>query len=154
MPKPVVPYSAVIALDVNVLLRVARLNIVQADAPFLGPSSEFDANKFRASITANCLRLSTPFYNLIQSPHDTLRWKRKNNFHADGLPVEVVNQIEKPKTSPARQLIVHEIHRPALVAGFRNSKWLGLLAQDAFVRLDTQIQFQLAVNTVNPWLLR
>jgi hypothetical protein len=39
-------YRAFVALDVGILLRIARLNIFQSDAPFLGPSSELGADKF------------------------------------------------------------------------------------------------------------
>ena len=51
MPLPVVMYRAVIAFDVSVLLRVARLNIFQTDTLFLGPSSEFGTDEFGAVIS-------------------------------------------------------------------------------------------------------
>ena len=55
MSQPVVIYRAVIALDIGVLLQVARLNIVKADTPFLDPCSEFGTDKFGAVITADSL---------------------------------------------------------------------------------------------------
>ena len=38
--QPFVPYRAIVALDVGVLLRLARLDICDADATVLGPSHQ------------------------------------------------------------------------------------------------------------------
>ncbi|MNY38502.1 hypothetical protein D3C86_1731350 [compost metagenome] len=102
MSQPVIACRSVVALDVGILLRVARLNKVQSDTPFLGPSSEPCADKFGVVIASCSLRLSTPFNDLIQRTYHTFSRQRQINFHTQGFAVEVVNQIENPKAAPIR----------------------------------------------------
>ena len=102
MSQPVIAYRSVVALDVGILLRVARLNKIQSDASFLGPCSELCADKFGAVIASYSLRLSTPFNDLVQRAYHTFSRQRQINFHTWGFAVEVVNQIENPKAAPIR----------------------------------------------------
>ncbi|MBW3503398.1 hypothetical protein KO536_04090 [Pseudomonas sp. NKUCC02_KPG] len=103
MAKPVLAYRPVIAFDVSILLlRVLWLNIFQTNTLFLGLASEVGANKVGAIITADFLWFSAPFDNLIQCPHYALRGERQINFHTQGFPVEVINQIENQKAASVR----------------------------------------------------
>lgn len=49
-----------------------------------------------------------------------------------------------------RKLIVHEIHRPALVDACRYGRGLRLLPNDSVSRLDPQLQFKFAINAIHP----
>lgn len=69
MSQPVIAHGPVITLNVGILLRIARLNKVQADAPFLVSLSELGADEFGAVIAADRLRFTTPFNDLIQRKH-------------------------------------------------------------------------------------
>lgn len=69
------------------------------------------------------------------------------------LAVEVVDHIEQAKAASVFQLVVHEVHRPDLVALLRHRQPLGLLAHQALARLDAQVQLQLPVNAVHPFVV-
>lgn len=65
MPKPVIPYRPVVALDVSILLRVSRLDVVQANTPLFGPQCQLGADVLWAVIAADDLWFSTSFNHLI-----------------------------------------------------------------------------------------
>jgi hypothetical protein len=48
---------------------------------------------------------------------------------------------------------MHEIHGPALIDGFRHGQGFRLLPNDPLSRLDPQVQFQLAVNAIYPFVI-
>jgi hypothetical protein len=48
---------------------------------------------------------------------------------------------------------MHEIHRPALVDGFRHGQRLGFLTNNALSWLDPQVQFEFAVNAIHPFVI-
>src|SRR5690606_3105162 len=48
---------------------------------------------------------------------------------------------------------MHEVHRPTVIDRLRHSQRLGLLTHDAFARLDSQVQLQLAINPVHPLVI-
>src|SRR5690554_7973266 len=66
LPEPVIAHSAIVALDISVLLRVARLNKYQFDIAFGCPFSQHTADVLRAIITADLSRLTTPFNYLVK----------------------------------------------------------------------------------------
>ena len=43
---------------------------------------------------------------------------------------------------------MYEVHRPDFVAGFGHRQWLRLVSHQSFAGFDTQIQFQLSVDTL------
>src|SRR3546814_17042078 len=51
---------------------------------------------------------------------------------------------------PYTTLFRSEVHRPDLVNRLRHHQRLGLLAHQALLRLDPQVQLQLPVDAVNP----
>ena len=57
--QPFCPDCSVVALDVGVLLRLARLDVFKPDVAFLGPCYERSTDVFWAVVDANCLRLRT-----------------------------------------------------------------------------------------------
>ena len=48
---------------------------------------------------------------------------------------------------------MHEIHRPALIDGFWHYQRLRLLANNPLSRFDPQVQLQLAVNAIHPFVI-
>ena len=48
---------------------------------------------------------------------------------------------------------MHEIHRPALVDGFRHRQRFRLLPNNPLSRLDPQVQLQFAVNAIHPLVI-
>ena len=70
--QPVVPNRAVVALDIGILLRLPGLNMLQSNATLLRPGLYCTTDVFRAIVTAERLRLASPFDNLFQTPDNTL----------------------------------------------------------------------------------
>ena len=52
---------------------------------------------------------------------------------------EVVNDVEQPIASTIRELVMHKVHRPALVDGFRHSQWFRLLTDESLPGFDTKV---------------
>lgn len=48
---------------------------------------------------------------------------------------------------------MHEIHRPALIDGFRHGQRLRPLPHDALFRLDPQVEFEFAVDAIHPLVI-
>ena len=52
--EPFVANRAVVSLDVGVLLRLAGLDVLDRDAPFLGPDQQLPTDVFRAVVDPGC----------------------------------------------------------------------------------------------------
>ena len=65
--QPVVAYSAVEALVISVLLRLAKLDIFDPDALFLGPALERATDVFRPVVAAYNAGLAAAFDDLLQA---------------------------------------------------------------------------------------
>ena len=75
-------YPAIVAFDVCVLLRLARLDVVDPDAARLSPCFRQPAEALRASIKKDYLRRTAPLYDLIQATQNPQRKQRKIHFYA------------------------------------------------------------------------
>jgi hypothetical protein len=67
--------------------------------------------------------------------------------------IEIIDDVEQADAAPVGKLVMHEVHRSALVDRSRHSQWDRLLAYQAVARLDSQIQLELTVNPVNPFMV-
>ena len=70
MGQPVVAHRAVIALDISILLRLARLNEADAYAALGGPGQRHGADAFRAVIAANDSGFATSFDDPVEGADD------------------------------------------------------------------------------------
>ena len=75
MGQPIVAHRAVIALDISILLRLARLDEVDANAAFGGPGQRHGADVLRAGIAANNPGFATPFDDPVEGPDAPFRWQ-------------------------------------------------------------------------------
>lgn len=64
LPEPVVPHGAIVAFNVSILLRLSRLNMLDADAAFSGPDREAAAHVFRPVVAADDPGLVAPLNEL------------------------------------------------------------------------------------------
>lgn len=64
-----------------------------------------------------------------------------------------ITLIEQAEISAVLQPAVHEVHGPDLIDRLRNDQWLRLLPHQTLARLDAQIEFQLAVDAVHPFVV-
>ncbi len=53
MPEPVVAQRAVVTFDISVLLRIARPDMLQADAMFFSPQQDLAADVLRPVVAAD-----------------------------------------------------------------------------------------------------
>jgi len=58
---PAVPDCLVVPFDVRILLRLARLNVVNPDFMLFRPFRKFVANKLRPIVAADCEWFCPPF---------------------------------------------------------------------------------------------
>ena len=72
-PKPFRADSRVVSLDIGVLLRLARLNVDQADSNLLRPVLKTTADLFGAVVQANGEGFSAPGNDLVQGPDNAFR---------------------------------------------------------------------------------
>src|SRR5690606_27933305 len=108
------------------------------------------ANVFRTIVATDGFRLAAPADDPIQRPGHTRGRQREVNVDVQPFAVVIVDDVEQPDTPAIRQLIVHEIHRPDLIDGFRYRQRRRLLAHQALFRLDSQVQLQFAVDAPYP----
>ncbi len=69
--EPFVPDGAVVALDICVLLGLTRLDMLDGDAPFLGPDQQLATDVFRAVIDPYGAWLAAPFD--VEEDQETVR---------------------------------------------------------------------------------
>ena len=72
--EPLLPDSAVVTLDIGVLLRLAGLDMLDGYSQFLGPDQKLATDVFWAVINPNGAWLAAPFDNPVQTANDPLGW--------------------------------------------------------------------------------
>jgi len=111
------------------------------------------ASLLRAVVTSNRTQFAQTLNDLFQGPDNALCRKREVHFDAKAFAVKIINYIQKSVTATVVELVVHEVHRPTVIDHFRHSQWLRLFTNQAFLGLDPQIQFQLPINPVHPFMV-
>ena len=106
------PNGAVVALDIGILLWLARLDVVQGDALVLSPFHQLATDLLRTVVHPNGIWLAAPFNDLVQAADHTLGGKREIHFDTQPFTVEVVQNIQQSERPTVVQTISHEIHRP------------------------------------------
>ncbi len=71
---------AVVALDIGVLLGLARLDILDVNPHFRRPSLKLSTDVFWAVIDPDYQRLAPPFYDLVQVANHPLGRQREVHF--------------------------------------------------------------------------
>ena len=75
---PFMAHRAIVALDIGVLLGLARLDLCDGDTSFLSPLHHKATDIFGASISPNVSRLAAPFDDLVQAAQDAHGRQRKS----------------------------------------------------------------------------
>ena len=70
--EPFMPNSSIVAFDVSILLRLARLDMLDRDVTFFRPFRELTTDVFGAVVDPNAFRLAAPFDDLVQASNDPL----------------------------------------------------------------------------------
>ena len=88
------PYRAVVALDIGILLRLAWLDMGDGDVSLLGPRQKRAADIFRAVIDANYIRLATPLDDPVEGSTDPLGRPMRHNEFTDDYTVKIPGEID------------------------------------------------------------
>ena len=115
-----VTVSPVEPLDIAVLIGLAGLDVPNGHATRRGPFRESLAQEFRSVVDAKDLRKPSFSLNLFEDPDEPYSRQRCVDFDVDGFTVEIVDDVEGPKTPAAVKGVAHEIRRPDLVWLLRN----------------------------------
>jgi hypothetical protein len=153
MRQPIIPNCPVVTLDISILLGLAGLDEIDADSLSGSLSQGHGANVFRTVVTADRIRFAAPFDNPVQRPDDTFRWQREVDFDSQAFPIEVIYDVEQADAASVGELIMHEVHRPALVDSDRHGQRQRFLAHETMAWLDPQVQLKLAINPVDTFMV-
>ncbi len=104
------PNGSIIAFDISILLRLARLDMLDRDITIFGPFQKLVADVFRAVVDPNACRLAAPFDDLVQAPDDALCRKREVDIDCQAFAIEIIKNVEKPEGSPIAKPVSHKIH--------------------------------------------
>ena len=153
LAQPLMPNRSVEPLDIGILLRLAGLNVSQLDTGLLRPGGDGGTDVLRAIVAPDCRRFSPPLDDLLQRPDDPLRGQGEVDLDAQHFPAVVIDDVEGADAAAVCQLVVHEVHGPALVGLGRLLQRLWRLPDKAFAWLDAQVQLQLPVHPVDPFVV-
>src|SRR3979409_1413060 len=97
--------TAVEALDVRVLHRLARTDVYQFDPLIQTPGDEAAASELRAVVCSNTLRCSTLVDDLFQHANHTDAAQRSVRLQRQALACEHIDHAQDPQVAMARQRV-------------------------------------------------
>jgi len=97
------------SFDIGVLIRLARLDVLNCHARRLGPTDEGLAQELRAVVGAQHLGQASFLAQSFKHPYQPLRGNRGVCLDMHNLPVEVIHDIEQPEPLATGQRIGHEV---------------------------------------------
>src|SRR5262245_24307978 len=103
------------AFDKGVLIRLAGLNVAQANPLSRTPLDEGLGDEFRAIVDAHPRRAAIEPHELVQHPNDPGAGDGGADLDGERLPIALVDDREGPEGTAVVQGIGHEIERPGLV---------------------------------------
>ena len=113
--KNLLAAGAVERLDVSVLVRFARLDVLDRHAVRFGPLHEGLTEEFGAVIRAQHLREWPLLSDTLEDAHQAYRCDRGVDLDMDDLAIEVIGHVEGSERTATGQRIEHEVGRPHAV---------------------------------------
>ena len=107
--------GAVESFDIGILSRLARLDKFQVDRVVLGLVSQDRRDKLWPIVHAQFARIPAPGDDPVQHTLDPLRRQADVDLYGQGFTTKVINDIECPKPTAAKQAVAHKIQRPATI---------------------------------------
>lgn len=89
LPKPLVANGSVVALDVGILLGLARMDVLDENSSRLSPRQERAADQFWVVVHPNGQGLASSLDDAIQRPHHPLRRHRDVCFDAQPFTLRI-----------------------------------------------------------------
>ena len=143
-----IPESTVETLNNRVLGWFSRLNKVQLHAGLLAPEKHGLTGHFRPIVQNNRSRQSTLGFKFLQVTRQALSGGRRVHQLTDTRPGEIVDDVQDPKPAPIAQLIVDEVHGPALIHPGRNTHG-NSGSNQLFPALGSHLHAELRVQTIS-----
>ena len=147
------PDGSIVAFNICVLLRLSELTVLDSDTLLLGPYSKLLADVLRAIVAPDCARFAAPFDDAVQAADDPLCGQREVNLDPQTLTVEVVQDIQQPKSPAVAEAIRHKVHGPGHIGRVWHRQGIRLLPFQPLSGLDPQVQFQLAVDPIDAFMV-
>lgn len=138
------------ALNEDILIRFARLNITHGNPPRSGPLGEGLRDHLRPVVQPYGLMRTVAIHQAIQHTHQVCRRDRGPNLDGQAFSVGLVDHVQRPEASAAVQGIEHEVQCPASVRRQGTIQRLAWPAGQLLLAASKQIQSPLAVHPVNP----
>ena len=126
---------------------------MECDASLLGPVLYDATDVLRTIVTADNQGPASTLNDMFEGTDDPLRRQREVDFHAQGLSVVVIDDIEQPEASAIRELVMHKVHRPDFIDCLGHGQWLWLFSVQTLPGLDQQIELQSLVNPIDPLVI-
>ena len=140
-------------LDVGVLCRRPGLDEHDPDTLTLGPSLERRAAHLTAVVAPDRRRFTSPLDDPVEASRDALTGQAQIDFDAQTFAVVIVQDVERAERSAVAQTVVHEVDGPHLVNLFRHVQRIRSRALQSPARLDAEVELQLAIDPVDPFLV-
>lgn len=98
-------------------------------------------------------KISAPFDDLVQGSHNTLGRQREVDLDAKPFTIEVIQHVQEQELPTIGKPIGHEVHRPGHIWLFWNAQLFRLLPLQTLARLDAQVQLELPVDAIDPFVV-
>lgn len=145
--RPVEPF------DKGILRGLAEPDKFQHHTMFFCPLCQHQREQLRTVIHPHFQRISAVCHYPVQHSHDPLRRDIQVNFDRQCFAVKIIHHVEGPEAPAAHQRIVHKIDGSALVHRLWCRQRSRITHRQALFSLTAKIQFQQAVNTMNPFIV-
>ena len=121
--KAVVAKGAIEAFNESVLHGLSRLDVMKGDARRSSPEVKGFAGQLGAIVQSDDLWRGTGESELLKHINDAGTTDGGIDMDSQALTGKVIDDSQTTETTPARELIVDEIHRPALVGTLWLRDW-------------------------------
>ena len=103
------PVAAVESLNIRVLIRLARFDVVNHDIVVIAPVREYLTPELRAVVRAQHLWQAAFVLELFEHTHQARARQRCIDLNLQCLPVEVIQYIKGPEANTVIQGVTHKI---------------------------------------------
>jgi hypothetical protein len=96
---------------------------------------------------------AAPFHNLFQAADNPTGLQGKINLNRQSFTIEVIQDIQEPKSTPIQKPVRHEIHGPTPVGKGWDRQLFRLFANQTLTGFNPQIEFQFPIDPINPLMI-
>lgn len=138
------------AFDVSVLIRLARLDILDGHAVVLGPAGEGLTEELRAVVGSQHLGQATCPLQPIEDADQSLGRDRGVDLDVHRLTIEVIDHVECPEPTAAQQGVGHEVRGPDGVRQSRHVERHPQPLRQSLLGRAPQMQVHGLVHPIDP----